>query len=43
MKFKVVRTVSEVFPDWLPLPSSALTTFSPSTTWPNTTCLPSSL
>lgn len=32
-----------VFPDWLPKDSIFLTTSMPSTTWPNTTCLPSSL
>ena len=35
-------TVLEVLPDWDPTRSTAWTTSRPSTTWPKTTCLPSS-
>ena len=38
-----ILTALEVLPDWDPTASRALTTSMPSTTWPKTTCLPSSL
>lgn len=38
-----MTTLLEVLPLWLPLASMAFTTSIPSTTFPNTTCFPSSL